>query len=121
MSEFRPSRPGERRGGRKKGTPNKTTKLLKDALMEAADAAGGKEGLVGYLTNLARKHPSVFATLLGKLLPLQAHVTGNTGSAVTNVFIPSLDVMDAAERYARLLRGEDVGAPALPSRRLAYG
>jgi hypothetical protein len=46
---------------------------------------------------------------LGKLLPLQAHVTGNTGSAVTNVFIPSLDVMDAAERYARLLRGEDVG------------
>jgi hypothetical protein len=47
---------------------------------------------------------------------LQAHVTGNTGSAVTNVFIPSLDVMDAAERYARLLRGEDVGAPALPSR-----
>jgi hypothetical protein len=27
----------------------------------------------------------------------------------------SLDVMDAAERYARLLRGEDISLPALPA------
>ena len=92
-----------------------------EAILRAAEAAGGKEGLVGYLTNLAKKHPSVFATLLGKLLPLQAQVTGNLGSAVTNVFIPSLDVMDAAERYARLLRGEDVGAPALMARSNHHG
>jgi hypothetical protein len=32
--------------GRKKGTPNKTTKLLKDAILKAAEKAGGKGGLV---------------------------------------------------------------------------
>ena len=36
-------------GGRKRGVPNKTTALLKDAVLQAAEAAGDKEGMVGYL------------------------------------------------------------------------
>ena len=44
-------------GGRRKGTLNKTSALLKDAVLEAADTAGGKEGLVGYLRLQARENP----------------------------------------------------------------
>ena len=39
--------------GRKKGTPNKTTALIKDAVIQAAEAAGDEEGMIGYLTTQA--------------------------------------------------------------------
>ena len=57
--------------GRPKGQPNKTTALLKDALLLAAEKAGDNGGLVGYLENQARSNPQAFLTLLGKVLPLQ--------------------------------------------------
>jgi hypothetical protein len=57
--------------GRPKGSPNKTTALLKDAILQAAEAAGNKEGMVGYLTQQARTNPAAFLTLLGKVLPMQ--------------------------------------------------
>jgi hypothetical protein len=59
------------RKGRTKGVPNKTTGLLKDAILQAADAAGGKDGLVGYLTKQAEDEPVAFMGMLGKVLPLQ--------------------------------------------------
>jgi hypothetical protein len=67
-------------GGRKKGTPNKTTALLKDAILEAAGNAGEDQGLVGYLTSQALLNPGPFMALLGKVLPMQ--VTGEDGGAV---------------------------------------
>lgn len=57
--------------GRKKGVPNKTTALLKDAILQAAEKAGDKEGMVGYLTRQADENPAAFLTLLGKVLPMQ--------------------------------------------------
>lgn len=70
--------------GRPKGSPNKTTKLLKDAIIKAAEAAGedmnGKNGLVGYCTFLATQEPKAFSQLLGKVLPMQ--VTGEDGGAL---------------------------------------
>lgn len=64
--------------GRVKGTPNKTTALLKDAIIKAAEAVGedgnGKGALTGYLTRLAKGEPKAFAGLLGKVLPMQ--ITG---------------------------------------------
>jgi hypothetical protein len=35
------SKPGERRGGRQKGTPNKVTRTLQEAILQALDEAGG--------------------------------------------------------------------------------
>ena len=59
-------------GGRKCGTPNRTTALLKDAILEAAQQAGGDtDGLVVYLKKQAEVNPGPFMTLLGKVLPLQ--------------------------------------------------
>ena len=60
--------------GRAKGTPNKTTALLKDAILKAAEQAGGKGKLVGYLKQQAAENPGPFLALLGKVLPMQ--VTG---------------------------------------------
>ena len=60
--------------GRAKGTPNKTTQLLKDAILKAAEQAGnkvGKDGLVSYLEVQATENPGPFMALLGKVLPMQ--------------------------------------------------
>ena len=72
---------GKREGaGRKPGTPNKTTALLKDAILRAAENAGGDNGLVGYLEVQATANPGPFMSLLGKVLPMQ--VTGADGGAI---------------------------------------
>ena len=57
--------------GRPMGLPNKTTALLKDAILRAAEGAGGKDGLVGYLQTQAIENPGPFMALLGKVLPMQ--------------------------------------------------
>ena len=64
-----PSQP--KTGGRQKGTPNKVTAQLKDAILLAAENAGGEQGLVGYLTDVAEKQPAIFLPLLVKILPIQ--------------------------------------------------
>ena len=55
--------------GRPKGVPNKITADLKRAILEAAEAAGGEGGTVGYLTAQATANPAAFLTLIGKVLP----------------------------------------------------
>jgi hypothetical protein len=56
---------GKKFGGRKKGTPNKTTRDMKAAIIEAFERAGG----VDYLHALANDEPRTFATLLAKVMP----------------------------------------------------
>lgn len=70
------SKPGERRGGRKKGTPNKFTGELKDMILQALSGAGG----VDYLQQQAKETPTAFLSLVGKVLPMQ--VTGKDGEAI---------------------------------------
>ena len=56
--------------GRPKGVPNKVNRDLKEAYLMAANLAGGKEGLIGYLKKQAElENPSAFMTGLSKLLP----------------------------------------------------
>ncbi len=60
--------------GRPKGAVNKTTALLKDAILQAAERAGnkvGKDGLISYLEQQATDKPTPFLSLLGKVLPMQ--------------------------------------------------
>lgn len=61
--------------GRPKGSQNKATYALREAILKAAENVGRKhlkrdEGLIAYLEFLAWEHPATFAPLLGKVLPM---------------------------------------------------
>src|SRR3954465_12928043 len=75
--------------GRPKGIPNKTTALLKDAILKAAEKAGGKEGLIGYPEKQPQDNPGPFLSLLGKVLPMQ--VTGADGGPIQTQEVSPLD------------------------------
>ncbi len=57
--------------GRAKGTPNKSTKQIKDMIEGALNAAGGQ----AYLVQQAKENPSAFLTLVGKILPKDINAT----------------------------------------------
>jgi hypothetical protein len=70
--------------GRPKGSENKMTRILKEAVVVAAELVGNRltrepklalegSGLVAYLEWAAEHEPKAFLTLLGKVLPLQLH------------------------------------------------
>jgi hypothetical protein len=80
---------GDGRNITRAGAQNKTTRVLKDAMLLAAEECGdlsgikdlsqegvenGKDGLVGYLRWAAKCEPKSFISLLGRLLPTQAKV-----------------------------------------------
>jgi len=77
---------GHKTGGRQKGTPNKTTALLKDSILKAGELAGkdfGKDGLVSYLEAQAKLNPGPFMALLGKVLPTQVEGGMNVNFVVS--------------------------------------
>ena len=86
----------EKKGGREKGTKNKTTTLLKEAIIMAAECEGldrhGKGGLVGFLRMLSRREPAVFGRLMEKLLPYQ--LTGKDGSPMQVVHTTKEQLLD---------------------------
>lgn len=66
---------GSKIGGRKKGTPNKTTKEIKDMVIGALEKKGGQAWLVKQMD----LNPVAFMGLLGRILPqeMKAQLTGS--------------------------------------------
>jgi hypothetical protein len=79
---FKKGDPRPPNAGRAKGKRNRTTIMLKEAILKAAELCGedgkGKQGMTGYLLMLAKKEKPVFARLLEKVLPLQLHMKDET-------------------------------------------
>jgi len=73
--------------GRPKGSVNKLTASVKEAIEAAFYGVGGHE----YLMRQANEHPQAFLILLGKIIPAQVHaeLTGRNGGPIESV---SLDV-----------------------------
>jgi hypothetical protein len=81
---------------------------LKDAILQAGEAAGGDEGLVGYLTRLAIENSSAFAGLLGKVLPTTLSTDDSDGGSAKIEFTRVI-VMPDGHRHI-----EGVTPKALP-------
>jgi hypothetical protein len=77
---FRPGVSGNP-AGKPKGTPNKITVALKEAILAAGEAAGGEGGLTSYLTRLALENSSAYAGLLAKVLPTTLSTPDSDGGA----------------------------------------
>jgi len=75
---------GKKAGGRQKGTPNKTTASVKEALQKAFKELGG----IKALTEWAKDEPTEFYKLYCKLLPKELEVSGKDGATLpTNINI----------------------------------
>lgn len=64
--------------GRPKGSQNKMTKALKEMILTALDEAH-EEGGVAYLKTQAQTNPNAFMALVGKVLPMTVHGSGDEG------------------------------------------
>lgn len=89
-----PKNTGNAGKGRRKGSTNKATALLKDAIVLAAQAVGsdgkGKDGVTGYCEHLARNEPKAFAALMGRTIPTQIAGVGEDGEP-TEITIRVID------------------------------
>jgi hypothetical protein len=74
--------------GRPKGSPNKSTAMLKDAILMAVECAGNElrpnSGLVGYLQHQATENPVAMLNLIGKVLPMQVVASIKTTAVVSD-------------------------------------
>jgi hypothetical protein len=92
MDRAKPPRAGL---GRPKGSLNKTTAVLKDAILKGAENAGDGD-LVVYLTQQAKEYPTSYMTLLGKVLPL--HVQGELEHTASDPLTELLEQVAASGR-----------------------
>jgi hypothetical protein len=81
--------------GRPKGTQNKTTTALKDALMLSFERLGG----AAYLEEVARRDPRTYCALLGKVLPRNPLAPESGAGAVS-----TLSDAEIRQRVAGMLR-----------------
>lgn len=65
-------------GGSRKGIPNKVNKELKDMILGALDDAGGQK----YLAQQAIENPAAFMTLIGKVLPKDLNIGGQSDNPI---------------------------------------
>lgn len=62
--------------GRPKGSVNKVTKTIREAIEASFDKVGGAD----YLARMAEEQPTAYMTLLGKVLPAHMNIsTKDTG------------------------------------------
>jgi hypothetical protein len=98
MGKFKKDENRPPNAGRRRGSINKTTGLLKEAILRAAELEGDvslkdlenspleRGGLVGYLRYIARNYPEKFvASLLARVLPMQVSIDARSETVCRTV------------------------------------
>ena len=92
---------GKRFGGRQKGTPNKTTAKVKEAMELAFEGIGGVPALIEW----AEDNQTEFYKLFVKLLPVQVDANVAGSIAVEHSVSPAVAAMLANKREVAGWRG----------------
>jgi len=107
------------RAGRKPGSGGKATRVLKQALIYAAEKSkhSKSSNLEGYCIWLADDRPELFVSLLGRLLPIQARVEmqnsgGSTNINMININMPLSEMVSTFEQ--RIMSAYTPAALAAP-------
>lgn len=86
--------------GRRPGSANVFTRLVKEAIVLAAEQVGsdgnGKGGLIGYLRAQARRYPEEYLKLLARLMPYQL-VGPNDSAPVVKVELSLIEMQRRLE------------------------
>ena len=73
------------KGGRPKGSVNKTTAAAKAVIEQAAEGLGGASRLLAWAQEAPENERAFWATIYPKLLPLQVNGSGENGEFVFRV------------------------------------
>ena len=96
--------------GRPRGSKNKISLALKEAILAALDNLGG----VRYLERLAVENSSAFASLLGKVLPTTLQASESNGGLGTKITFERVIVMPDGRRYVEGVTPKSLPAPEPP-------
>ena len=86
---------GGNRKGRPKGSPNRLTQNVRDAIAQAAEGLGGSARLVAWAQEDPKNEAAFWTSLYPKLLPLQ--VAGDPANPVGHVHRMERLIVDPAD------------------------
>ena len=101
-------RPGERVTGRQKGTVNKLTVSIREAIEHAFDELGG----ASYLVHVGKNDPRTFCALLSRLLPTK--LANADGSPLLAALTELTDAQLEARTARALADAQRLGIAATP-------
>jgi hypothetical protein len=92
-----------KRGGRKKGTPNRHTLVSREAIIIGLNEAGGREGMIGIVKQLIEKNIENAIPLFQLITPRQVDATINQEATVRYQTVAEIDA-ELAKRGLRPVR-----------------
>jgi hypothetical protein len=105
--------PGERRGGRAKGTPNKLTQNVRQALEYVAEGLGGAEGMLQWARDESENKRLFWSQMYLKLLPKETkmELSGIDGAPLAPPVLVAPETLTMAE-FAQAATGSKPDANA---------
>lgn len=92
----RGSKPGERRGGRKQGVPNKLTSLARNVIAQVAEELGGATRFAAWAKESPENESAYWTRVYPRLLPVQ--ITGPDDGPVKIERIERVIIDDTSDR-----------------------